>query len=286
MASTLYTSGTVVSSPWLNDVDTATYNSLTAVAGTNTITATGPLSMLAIAAGDRFYFVPAVTNTAAVTINISGLGVQPITKYGSTNLEAGDLVAGQMALIVYDGSLFQLLNPRKFDTTQTVPAANLTGTVAIANGGTGASTAATALSNLGVPPVGFRAHNNGVGTLIPSAAFTTLLMGTEVFDSGGFFAANAWTPPAGRLVTMSGNVILTSAGAGSAGILSIFKNGVEYARGTLTALAAATTYGLHVSVVDLPNGTDVYTLRVFQNSGLNITTDGVAANTWFAGGRM
>jgi hypothetical protein len=216
MASTLYTSGTVVSSPWLNDVDTATYNRLTAVAGTNAITATGPLSLASISAGDRFYFVPAVTNTGAVTINISGLGVQPITKYGSTNLEAGDLVAGQMALIVYDGSLFQLLNPRKFDTTQTVPAANLTGTVAIANGGTAATTAAQALINLGA---------------------TGRLIGTQVFTSTAVYTATSGTNSVvaelvgggagggGCTVTAAGQLSLGGGGGGGGYVKSRITSG-------------------------------------------------------------
>jgi hypothetical protein len=170
MASTLYTSGTVVASTWLNDVDTATYNRLTAVAGTNSITATGPLSMPSITAGDRFFFSPAVTNTAAVTINISGLGAQPITKYGSTNLVAGDLVAGTMALIVYDGSFFQLINPQTFNLTNVVP---------ITNGGTGATTATQALINLGA--IG---RLIGIQTFTASGTYTPTTGTTRIFVRG------------------------------------------------------------------------------------------------------
>lgn len=140
MASKLFVPGTVIDSPWLNTVDTSTYSYLTAVAGTNAITATGPISMLSYTAGDRFYLKPAITNTGATTINISGLGVQPITKNGSSNLVAGDLVVGHVYEIVYDGSLFQLINPSTVNLEQVIP---------VTNGGTGGTTPIIARTNLG-----------------------------------------------------------------------------------------------------------------------------------------
>lgn len=184
MTSTFYSPGTVVSSTWLNDADTATYNYLTSVAGTNTITATGPVSMLSYTAGDRFYFTPAVTNTGAVTINISGLGVQPITKNGSNNLIAGDLRVGNVHEIVYDGSLFQLINP---------------GVISVANGGTGVQTAAAAPWQAG------RLLNVQVfvasGTYTPTAGTTTVIV--ECVGGGGA-GGGANATPAGQISAGSG----------------------------------------------------------------------------------
>jgi hypothetical protein len=37
--------------------------------------------------------------------------VKAITKFGTTPLVAGDMVSGQMCVVVYDGTRFQLLNP-------------------------------------------------------------------------------------------------------------------------------------------------------------------------------
>lgn len=81
---------------------------LTSVAGTNTITATAPLSMAAYTAGQAFRFIPANTITGAATININSLGAKSITKSGAVALEAGDLSASQIHTIVYDGTRFQL----------------------------------------------------------------------------------------------------------------------------------------------------------------------------------
>jgi hypothetical protein len=57
-----------------------------------------------------YYFSPAATNTGAVTINIDSLGAKAITKNGSTALAAGDLTSGKVAVVVYDGTQFQLIN--------------------------------------------------------------------------------------------------------------------------------------------------------------------------------
>ena len=106
--------GTVVVADWLNDVDKATYNTLSAVAGTNTITANGPqpLATGGYTTGLKFFFVPQNTNTGAVTINLSGLGAKSIVRGAGNALLPGDLVVGVAAFIYYDGTQFQLQNPQ------------------------------------------------------------------------------------------------------------------------------------------------------------------------------
>lgn len=98
---------------WGTDVDNAVYNYLSGVAGTNTITATGPVGLAAYAAGLKFRFIPAATNTGATTVNITGtgaLGARNIFMNG-TALTGGELVIGQQAEIVDDGTRFQIINP-------------------------------------------------------------------------------------------------------------------------------------------------------------------------------
>lgn len=79
------------------------------VSGTNTITATATPTVAAYYTGQTFRFVPAVTNTGAVTVNIDGVGAKAITKSGSTALVAGDLTAGVSVQVTYDGTQFQLI---------------------------------------------------------------------------------------------------------------------------------------------------------------------------------
>ena len=87
---------------------------LVTVSGTDTLTGSVTPALTAYAAGNLFSFVVANTNTGAVTINIDGVGSKSITRTGSTALVAGDMVAGEVVLIEYDGTRFQLLNPNSY----------------------------------------------------------------------------------------------------------------------------------------------------------------------------
>ena len=88
----------------------STATKLLSVSGTDTITASGSPTVTAYATGASYYFSPAATNTGAVTINIDSLGAKSITKNGTTALAAGDLTSGKVAVVVYDGTQFQLIN--------------------------------------------------------------------------------------------------------------------------------------------------------------------------------
>jgi len=61
-------------------------------------------------AGAQYTFIAQNTNTGAVTLDIDSLGVKSVTKFGTTALAAGDIVAGAITLVEYDGTRFQLLN--------------------------------------------------------------------------------------------------------------------------------------------------------------------------------
>ena len=65
----------------------------------------------AYAAGQIFVFKADVANTGAVDVNVSSIGAENLYKMGSQELGAGDIVAGQVCVILYDGANFQLLNP-------------------------------------------------------------------------------------------------------------------------------------------------------------------------------
>lgn len=80
---------------------------LTSPAGTNTITATAPLSLAAYAAGQTFRFIPANTNTGATTLNINSIGAKNIFRNGAALL-GGEIVASAPVEVFYDGTQFQL----------------------------------------------------------------------------------------------------------------------------------------------------------------------------------
>jgi hypothetical protein len=83
-------------------------------AGADTITGTVTPTLTAYTTGQQFSFVAAGTNTTAVTLNIDGVGAKAVTRAGTTALAAGDILTGQVALVEYDGTQFQLLDPNAF----------------------------------------------------------------------------------------------------------------------------------------------------------------------------
>jgi hypothetical protein len=162
-----------------NATDAAQYGQLQAgattiatVTGTDTLTGTLTPAIAAYATGNLFSFVAANTNTGAATINLNSLGAKSITKQGTTALSAGDILSGQVHLIEYDGTRFQLLNP-------TI----LNGIVSPANGGTGIA-------------------NNAAMTVTGSGnfAYTRTLTGTT----------NVTFPTTGTLATLAGSETFTN----------------------------------------------------------------------------
>jgi hypothetical protein len=94
----------------LSQVQSTVTKLLTSVSGTDTITAVGAPVVAAYAAGQMFYFVATGDNTTSVTINIDGLGAKAVTRDGSVALVAGDIKSGEVVVVVYDGTRFQVVS--------------------------------------------------------------------------------------------------------------------------------------------------------------------------------
>ena len=115
-------------------------------AGADTITGTVTPTLTAYTTGQQFSFVAAGTNTTAVTLNIDGVGAKAVTRAGTTALAAGDILAGQVALVEYDGTQFQLLDPNAFTNLRVSGTLGVTGVTTH----TGATTMSAALTYGGV----------------------------------------------------------------------------------------------------------------------------------------
>lgn len=81
-------------------------------AGTDTYTASMPNghALAAYLAGQRFYVKIANANTGAATLNINGLGAINIKTVNGLDVVAGELPAGLIAELIYDGTNFIVLN--------------------------------------------------------------------------------------------------------------------------------------------------------------------------------
>lgn len=97
--------------PNFNHVQQNTFTFATTSGTANAITLTTNPAVLSYGPGLGLIFIPAVSNTSSVTVNVSGLGnlnlLKP-TDSGLVALEANDLIAGVAYNIICDGSQFQL----------------------------------------------------------------------------------------------------------------------------------------------------------------------------------
>ena len=94
----------------LSQVQSTVTKLLASVSGADTVTATASPTLAAYAAGQMFYFVAAGDNTTSVTLNIDALGAKAVTRDGSVALAAADIKSGEVVVVVYDGTRFQVVS--------------------------------------------------------------------------------------------------------------------------------------------------------------------------------
>ena len=65
------------------------------------------------------------TNTGAATINVNALGAKTIERMDGRNVFPGDLVAGEIVVLLYDGTNFLLLSPKDYKFATVTPVGNV-----------------------------------------------------------------------------------------------------------------------------------------------------------------
>ena len=294
----------------LSQVQSTVTKLLTSVSGADTITAVGAPVVAAYAAGQMFYFVATGDNTGAVTLNIDALGAKAVTRDGSVALAAGDIKSGEVVVVVYDGTRFQVVSQLNsagnatFANVSITSALNVGGVATFtanpvlsggtANGvlylnGSKVATSGTALTfdgtNLGVggsgDPFG-RFYGRSVGISSASSAFLEINAATGS-SSGIDFGVNA-----ARTAGITSNTTETNFTTLGATPILFGINGTEQMRLTSTGLGIGTSspgYKLDVrGVTASGNGTITtgftYDTRglvgTFSNHALGFITNGVS----------
>lgn len=77
--------------------------------GTNTYTATLSPSISAYTTNHKYFVKFTNANSGASTLNLNGIGAIDIKKSGSTALSSGDISAGQILELIFDGTNFQII---------------------------------------------------------------------------------------------------------------------------------------------------------------------------------
>ena len=228
----------------LGQVQSTAAKLLNSVSGVDTITAAGTPSVSAYAAGQMFYFVAAGDNTGAVTINIDSLGAKSVTRDGAVALAAGDIKSGEVVVIVYDGTRFQVVS--QLNSSGDARFANVSITSALYVGGVAtivgnanfnaSVSIASALSIGGVAtftvnPVLTGGTANGVVYLNASKAATT---GTALTYNGTTFTSGAHTLSTGVLTVPAGAVgtpSITTSGDTNTGVFFPAADTIAFAEG-------------------------------------------------------
>ena len=156
-------------------------------------------------------------------------------------------------------------------------------------GPTGAGTTGpTGATGASAASIAFRADFNGVNQSIPASTFTTQVFPNTQFNIGGTYNASTggWTPPAGTVFLTAGFDVGGTIAVGSAVVVAICKNGTPITEGFTFETVANQPFGCGTSVVDVANGTDVYTMQGFVQSTGAGTIQGATDVTWFGGSLM
>lgn len=246
------------------------------VTGTNTLTGTTTPALTAYQEGQVFMVKIQTTNTGAVTLNISGLGVASVTMLGSA-LIAGNLLAGRYYWITRSATAFEITGIVEAPTPnlQEVTDVGSTTTNSMEVQADGGSVAATA-ANGSQAAIGTR---NVGGNFEPYLQLTNSLGNTTSLRATNATGVQTYELPESAGGTLAVSVNGTAADA--TGNITIPVGGLTWAVVTADATIAANT-----GVISNKAGTRlVLTLPttaavgdIFEVAGINATGWRMAQN--------
>lgn len=137
----------------------------------------------------------------------------------------------------------------------------------------------------GASRAAFRVYKNADQTGVADSTFTLVTWPVESYDTGGFFASNAWTPPAGTFVMCCSIHATGTIALGNLCALLLRKNGNPLSQASHVCMANNADALLIAQ--DKCNGTDVYTIEIYIDvtSGTS-TLQGAELGSWWAGSML
>jgi hypothetical protein len=131
----------------------------------------------------------------------------------------------------------------------------------------------------------FRAYIDS-GQAITSGSQQKVTFGTETFDTNANFASSRFTPTVEGYFQLNATVRIDGTSSTAEGMITIWKNGSEYARGNNTSGAEQGTnfYSMQVSDIAYANGSsDYFEIYIQQGSGGNRNTTAGSNISYFSG---
>lgn len=149
-----------------------------ATGSVNVLAVTQPGAVLVV--GQPVTFLPNLANTTTTpSLAVNGLTAKTITKFGTTALVAGDLTTTAIAVVIYDGTQWELQNPQT--ATASLPSIAAHTVLGNATGST-ATAAATSLGAQDTGPGGYSTTTGLVNVLAATMApaVTSYVAGLEI----------------------------------------------------------------------------------------------------------
>jgi hypothetical protein len=278
---------------------------------TTGITSTGSLTATANVTGGNL-ITTGITSTGSLTAtgNVTGSNLTSTgavySNYNTNTANVGSFMAtggntkggtGYLDFVVAQNTSGGATNPYKWlrlnptggleiiNSAYTATLLTLTDAGAFSVASTVSSTGFNVNNKQAVNGPAFRAYIDG-GQTITSGSQQKVTFGSETFDTNGNFASSRFTPTVEGYYQLNATVRISGTSGTGEIMITIWKNGGEYARGTNESGTeqGASWYSMQVSDIAYANGTgDYFEIYIQQTSGGNRTTTAGQNISYFSG---